>query len=212
MTNKIIALIWPSWAGKTTTWKGISRIINREYLDWDDDLIEKRLNKTVTDVLFTLWDKAFLELENKLTLEYDFSKPTVYSTSWSIVLNDEAMIFLKKIWTIIYLKPIKENISDERILNIKLDRIVWMPKNIMELNDSEKIRLYKEIMQERTEKYEEYADLTYARPDKIIYKRKHNWVEQLSDYWRKIPDIKENINFNNNEFHNFLKKQWIVQI
>ena len=231
--SKNIFLIGPSWTGKSTLWKPTAKYLWIDFQDWDDDFLEKIsldkakyyleklnlkhiepikiVNETVSNIKEILWDEKFLELEKELTINYDFSNSTLYSTSWSLVLKNEAMSFLKKIWTIIYLQPIEKNISDKRILEIQLDRIVWMPSNIMKLDDSEKIRLYKEIMQKRIDWYEKNADFTYVRPkETIIYEKTPNWVYKLTNYWRKIINKEESIKATLKDFHNFLKEKWIA--
>ena len=227
--EKIITLIWPSGTWKSTHWKELAKKIWYQFIDFDDDILEKINIKTASDIfsilnidntnpieiveqtvwhiLKVLWNEKFLELEWYLANNLKLENNTVLATSGSLPLIDSSMELLNEKWEIIYLKS---NISDleNRIDNMKLDRIVWIPKNIYKLEKDEKLKIYEEIMQKRTNQYEKYSTITYNRKKDTTTK---NWFTNL-DESKKYQNKYNNIKLNFRQFFKFLKEQWIVQI
>jgi len=95
-------------SGKTTFGKMLSEEFKMNFLDFDDDVIEKQEEQSVEELLSELGDTNFLKLEENLALELDFEN-TILSASGSLPLSPRAMSHLSTLGKIIYIKaPIDE--------------------------------------------------------------------------------------------------------
>ena len=209
--SKDIILTWMPWSWKTTIWRELSKEIWYNFIDFDDDILEKinletsekiisilnlsshwiipenLANKEVKDLLSLLWDEDFLKLEWYLWENLSFDNETVLSTSWSLPLELWAMANLKVNWKVIYIDTPIENIL-KRLELMKTDRIIWMWKMTLE-----------EILKYRKKYYDVTKDFNFNPP---IFEEQEN----IS----KIEREKEkNIIFKH--FMNFFKenKIWI---
>lgn len=227
-SKKNIILTWASWSWKTTLWKRLAAKSWYEFIDFDDDILEKIslktaeqiidileikninpiqiVEKTVWEILSILWDEDFMRLENYLALQIKFDKSTILSTSWSLPLNSEAMNYLMENWTSIYLETPLKDISWDRFDRMKTERIVWMTK------DSKNRDLYLEIMQKRRDSYEKYSHIKYIPQmwEKPMISNKY-WIPILSEYWVKTIDKEKDKQQNFDNFYKFLKDKWIVE-
>jgi len=153
--EKNIILTGMPWAWKTSIWKPFAKQIGYNFLDFDDDILEKIsletsekiisvlnisshwiiaeniANKEVKDLLDLLWDDDFLKLEWYMWENLNFNEPTVLSTSWSLPLELWAMAHLKVDWEIVYIDTPIEVILN-RLELMKTDRIIWMWKMTLE--------------------------------------------------------------------------------
>ncbi len=127
---KNIVLTWMPWSGKTSIWRPLAEKLWMKIVDFDDDIIEPIMWKTVGEVLEELWDENFLSLEEKLSCELELEN-TILSTSWSVPLKDKAMNYLKTQWVVIYIKIPLSTIKT-RLESMKVDRIVWMKNMTMD--------------------------------------------------------------------------------
>jgi shikimate kinase len=66
------------------------------FLDFDDDVIEKTFNKKCSEKLSELGEEKFLDMEEELALKLNI-KNTVLSTSGSVPLRPKAIEYLKTI-------------------------------------------------------------------------------------------------------------------
>ena len=235
--KNIIALIWPSWAGKTSFWKPLAKEIWYDFLDFDDDILQKInldtaikifnilniqknntklispidiINSSVSSIKDILWDENFMRLEWYLLKNLNLEEDTVLATSWSLPLAEWALDFLNKNCINIYLK---KNITDikNNFPDMKLDRIVWMPSNINELSKEKQEELYDEIMVKRQKIYEQISDKVYNIPKQINIPKNKNWIEFLDKKPNK-KGKKDIMIISFNKFFDFIKKEWIVQI
>lgn len=141
-------LIWMPGSGKTTLGKMLAQDLWMKFIDFDDDVIEPQTGKSVAENLSHLWEKAFLELEESLTLNLDI-KNSVFSCSWSLPLCKKAMSHLSSFGKIIYLKPPLEEIQ-ARSPNMKTDRIIGY-----------QTKTFEEIIIERNQHYQDNADIVF---------------------------------------------------
>lgn len=238
-TNQI--LIWPSWTWKSSKWKELAKIQWKEFIDFDNDVLEKisqktainifnildkkseqklnfnpyqLINNSVANILDLVWSDNFIKIEEYLTLKLNLEN-TVLATSWSQVLSDKAMKYLNNSWNIIYLNEELDNIM-KRASQMQLNRIVGMPFNLDHMSESEIIEKYKEIMLDRLEKYEEYSNVTYINNDFVENRKKSiiknkNWIPFFEN-WSTIINNKKDKQLNFENFLNFLKNKWIVKI
>jgi shikimate kinase len=133
-----------SW--KTTIWKSLAEKLNMGFLDFDDDVIENEMWKTVWEVLDELGEEKFLNLEEKLTLNLNITN-TVLATSGSVPLKENAMNYLKSIWIVIYI-DIPISTIKSRLESMKIDRIVWMKDMTMD-----EILVYRKSFYEKSYDY-----------------------------------------------------------
>jgi len=119
------------WSWKTTIGKKLAKVTWMNFLDFDDDIIEKQMWKSVAEVLSELWEENFLDLEEKLALDIKHLENTILSTSGSVPLRPKAMNHLRTIWKSIYIDIPVENIK-KRLERMKVDRIVGMENMTMD--------------------------------------------------------------------------------
>lgn len=146
--NNII-LIWMPGSGKTTIGKRIAKTLNLRFVDFDDDIIETHMWKSVWDLLNELWEEWFKQMEEKLwkTLVIE---DTVLWSSGSLAYAKQTMENLKKQGTIVYLKvPIKE--IQNRFSKMKTERIIGM-----------RYMSFEDIFRQREMLYEIYADVVFS--------------------------------------------------
>jgi len=163
---KNIILIWMPGSWKTTIGKPLAEKLNMDFLDFDDDVIEKEMWKTVGEVLEELGEEKFLNLEEKLALNLNI-KNTVLATSGSVPLRPKAIEYLKTIWKIIYLEIPIETVKT-RLERMKVDRIVGMKNMTMD-----------EILAYR----------------KSFYEKSYDYKFSFSGLWEKQEVFKEFIQF-----------------
>ncbi|MDI6833859.1 MAG: shikimate kinase [Bacteroidales bacterium] len=95
-TNKYdkIALIGMSGAGKTTVGKLLAKKINYEFLDIDDQ-IEKKENKSISQIFADEGEEFFRQLETKMLNELINFDKIIISTGGGIIKNEKNREFLK---------------------------------------------------------------------------------------------------------------------
>lgn len=95
-TNKYdkIALIGMSGAGKTTIGKLLAKKMNYEFVDIDDQ-IEKKENKSISQIFADEGEKFFRQLETKMLTELINFDKIVISTGGGIIKNEKNREFLK---------------------------------------------------------------------------------------------------------------------
>jgi len=225
-----ITLIAPSWAWKTTQWKLLAEYFWYNFIDFDDDILEKidlktaqnfldkynienikandLTRKSVSELLEILWEKNFKKLEEFLTLNLELKEKTILATSWSQVYSEFAMQTLQKVSDIIYLEIPLVKIT-KRMASMKVDRIVWM-------NWKDDFETYKKVMEERLKLYEKYSDYKFKIKSKSLYKlnpdwtikKNKNWIDILEDYPKEINNKEKEKKFNFEEFKKFLLNKW----
>ncbi len=158
------------WSWKTTIWKDLATKLWMNFLDFDDDVIEKVMNKTVWEKLIELWEEKFIQMEENLALDLDIQN-TVLCTSGSLPLSDKAMIKLKKLWKVIYLN-INIEVVKQRLSIMKVDRIIWMDNMTLE-----EILIYRKSFYEKSFNYEFKLDTKWTKEE--IFKVFFDWFIKI---------------------------------
>lgn len=172
-----IILTWMPWSGKTTIWRKLSKEIWLDVLDFDNDILEKiteetareaikvlwlnkrwfiaedLIDKEVKDLLSSLWEEDFLNLEGFIWENLNFDSPTILSSSWSLPLKIDAMDNLRQNWVVIYIDVNAELILS-RLKEMKTDRIIWMWKMSMQ-----------DILAYRKNFYDKNKDFNFKVPE-----------------------------------------------
>ncbi len=172
MKNNII-LVWMPWSGKTNIWKNLAEDLNYNFLDFDDDIIEVEMNKTVAECLDELGDEKFLELEQELALDLEMQQ-TVLATSWSVALSLKAMNHLRTTWDSIII-DIPLTTIKQRLHIMKTDRIIWMNKMTLD-----------EILMHRKEFYEQSYDYRFQTSG---LGSKQQTYRQFQKWFYNIPEL-----------------------
>lgn len=137
------------WSWKTTLWKVLAQQLSYSFIDFDDDIIEQIEQKSVAELAKELSLEQFQNLEEKHALALNFSN-TVLSSSGSLPYSEKAMLHLKSIWTVIYLKVDVSEIK-QRLSDMKTERII-------ELRN----KSFWELFIEREHLYETHADIVFS--------------------------------------------------
>lgn len=140
-----IVLIGMPGVGKSSLGVVLAKVYGYEFLD-SDLVIQKQEGQLLKDIIAEKGQEGFLEIENRVNASLDVHK-TVVATGGSVIYGKEAMEHLKSIGTIIYLKAGYDTINS-RVSNL-VGRGVAMKKG----------QTLKDLYDERTPFYEEYADI-----------------------------------------------------
>ncbi len=209
MEKNIILTAMP-WAGKTSIWKRLATDLGYNFVDFDDDVLEKITNETAEEVISTLklwpnWiktedihdttvaklvkllgDDDFIELERYMWKQLFFHEPTILSASGSLPLNIDTMSYLRKDWKVVYIKENIENII-HRLKLMKSDRIIWM-------KDWKSLR---EVLEDRKNFYRVTRDLKFVV-------RNNGFIDITNE-----EEVEANKNIVYNDFILFMLKNWL---
>ena len=142
---KNIVLIGMPGTGKSTVGKALAARLGYEFVD-ADDLIVQTTGKTLPEILRQDGLEAFYRIENKVGTDLNRTH-TVIATGGSAVFGANAMVHLKEIGTVVYLKLSYEELTT-RLGNLKGRGVV--------LRDDQTL---KDLYEERIPLYEKYADV-----------------------------------------------------
>jgi len=165
--NNLILIGMP-WCWKTTLWKLISEKLGYIFIDFDDDILEKKYNQTVWSLVRNMSDWEFKKLEEQSALQINMQK-SVLSTSGSLPYSRASMNHLKTLWKIVY---IKVNIWEiqQRLDKMKTDRIIWL----LEAN-------FEQLFYEREKLYSSHADIIFEYTWNNLEKISNNLIHKI---WR----------------------------
>jgi len=147
-----VTLVGMSGVGKSFLGKKLSDQLGYEFID-TDRLLEERFHKPIQDVLNSLGDKEFLVAEEAEVLGLDDVQNTIISPGGSIVYSSDAVSFLKRISTVIYLVASADWL---------MQRTTPTERGIVGLSD----RSFEDLHAERHNLYEAMADYTISVPGK----------------------------------------------
>jgi len=139
-----VVLIGMPGAGKSTAGVILAKILGYEFVD-SDLIIQKEEHKLLKDIIAEKGVEGFIEVENRINSSID-CEHSVIATGGSVIYGEEAMLHLKSIGKVVYLKLSYETI-DARLSNIKGRGVVL--RNGQNLHD---------LYTERIPLYEKYAD------------------------------------------------------
>jgi len=135
-----------SGAGKSYIGKQFAKAANFSFIDIDGAM-EIEYGKPLQDILDTLGDQEFLKAQAEQILELAGLDTTVISPGGSVVYSEEAMEFLRKHTTIVYLESTLATIQA---------RIKDTPRGIVGLAT----QTLEELYNSRVTLYEKWADIT----------------------------------------------------
>ncbi len=148
--NNIILIGMPG-SGKTTIGTEISEVLGYGYID-SDSVIVAREGKRLNEIIEERGREGFLDIEAKINSELCANR-CVIATGGSVIYRDSAMQKLKTMGKIVYLKHSYEVIA-RRLGDLK--------KRGVALKDGFTL---KDLYEERTPLYEQYADIVVEMPD-----------------------------------------------
>lgn len=151
---KNIVLIGMPGAGKSTIGVVLAKRIGLNFVD-SDLVIQEKEGKLLSQIIAEVGNEGFIEVENRVNATLD-CKDCVIATGGSVVYGKEAMKHLKEIGTVVYLKLGYEELT-KRLGNLK-DRGVVLKEN----------QTLKDLYDERTKLYDEYADIAFECDKKSI--------------------------------------------
>lgn len=154
------------WCWKTTLWKLISKKIGYKFIDFDDDILEKKHNKTVSKLVNSMSDIEFIKLEELSALQINIQK-SILSTSGSLPYSDLSMRHLRMIWKIVYIKVDILEIQ-ERFDKMKTDRIIWLNKSS-----------FQQLFYEREKLYTSHADIIFEYTWNNLEEISNNLIQKL---------------------------------
>ena len=101
-SRRNIVLIGLPMSGKTTIGKGLSEILNKKFIDLDEE-IEKETNMSINEIFSKYGESYFRKLEKDITLKYSKETNLIISTGGGIIKDKENMFNLMSNGLVIYL-------------------------------------------------------------------------------------------------------------
>lgn len=158
MKTESIVLIGMAGAGKSTVGRLLARTLSFRFIDGDEYICEKD-GRLLQDILDSLGDDAFCDLEKKMMFEVDLSSHVVLAPGGSIIYHDDLMEHFKKNSVLVYLDDTIENI-ESRLPNAARRGIVGL-----------RTKTLRQIYTERKPLYGKWADITLMcnskKPDEL---------------------------------------------
>lgn len=143
--NNIILIGMPG-CGKSTVGVVLAKVLGYRFID-ADLLIQEREDRLLSEIIEEAGSEGFNQIENEVNSSINADK-SVIATGGSVVYGKEAMAHLSEIGVIIYLRlPLGEL---ENRLGDLVERGISMKED----------QTLKDLYEERTPLYEQYADLT----------------------------------------------------
>ena len=140
-----IILIGMPGCGKSTIGVVLAKVLGYEFTD-SDLLIQKREGKLLREIIAEQGEEAFIRIEEDVNAGIQTERHVI-ATGGSVVYSDRAMLHLKEIGTVVYLKLSYATICS-RLGNIRRRGVV--------LRDGQTL---KDLYDERVPLYERYADV-----------------------------------------------------
>ncbi len=146
MKDNIILIGMPG-TGKSAVGKALAKNYRWKFIDTDDRIVELE-GRTLPDIIENGTYEEFLAIEGNAGKTLD-CKGAVIATGGSMVLIEEAIVHLKKIGTIVYLKT-SIDVLNKRLEKTMVSRGVATPRPMT----------VSEIFEMREPYYEKYADIS----------------------------------------------------
>ena len=162
--KKSISFIGMAGCGKTTIGRLFAKKHRISFID-TDDLIERRLNKSLQDIKDEKGYMYLREIEQEMVLTIDASIQII-STGGSVIYSEQAITHLKQISSVVFIDTpyelIKKRIGDAS------DRGFSVPDGFS----------VKEAFDERMPRYQKAQDLTVngANSEECIIKSIEKWI------------------------------------
>lgn len=149
-----IVLIGMPGVGKSTVGVILAKELGYQFVD-ADLLIQKQEKRLLKEIIAQEGVEGFIQIENQVNASIE-TENTVIATGGSVIYGEEAMMHLKNIAVIVYLKVSYEVLA-KRLSNLK-NRGVVLREN----------QTLKDLYDERIVLYEKYADLIVDEEKKGI--------------------------------------------
>lgn len=135
-----IVLIGMPTAGKTSIAKQLAKIINRKYIDIDEEIV-KREGRPISQIFATDGESYFRNIEHEVIKTVSLDQQLVIATGGGSILNIDNVNLLKRNGKVIFIDRSLENLSSsaDRPLNSNADQL-------------------KKLYTERIHLYNEYCD------------------------------------------------------
>ncbi len=163
---KNIVLIGMPGVGKSTAGVVLAKVLGYEFID-ADLIIQQQEGKLLREIIAEVGTDGFIEVENRVNSQIEVEK-SVIATGGSVVYGKEAMLHLKEIGTVVYLK-VSYDILEKRLHDIKGRGVV--------LKDGQDLR---GLYEERVLLYEKYADITVCEDNLNVEQTIEKITEQLN--------------------------------
>ncbi len=144
---KNIVLIGMPASGKSTAGVLLAKAIGYGFID-TDLLIQNRERALLCDIIQTKGAEEFLRIEEQVNSEL-WAEHCVISTGGSVIYGEKAMLHLKELGTVVYLK-LSEPALEKRLKNI-------FRRGVVMRTPGETVA---QLYAERVPLYEKYADVT----------------------------------------------------
>ena len=144
---KNIVLIGMPASGKSTAGVLLAKAIGYGFID-TDLLIQNRERALLCDIIQAKGAEEFLRIEEQVNSEL-WAEHCVISTGGSVIYGEKAMLHLKELGTVVYLK-LSEPALEKRLKNI-------FRRGIVMRTPGETVA---QLYAERVPLYEKYADVT----------------------------------------------------
>lgn len=141
-----IILIGMPGCGKSTVGVVLAKAANMDFID-SDLVIQKEMNKKLSQIIDESGDAAFREIENRINAKLQ-AENSVIATGGSVIYGEDAMRHLKDIGTVVYLKLSCEAI-EERLGDLHARGVTIRPGWTL-----------RDLYNERVPLYEKWADVT----------------------------------------------------
>ncbi|UWP61086.1 shikimate kinase [Ruminococcus gauvreauii] len=149
-----LVLIGMPGVGKSTIGVILAKEIGYQFLD-ADLLIQQQENRLLKEIIAEEGADGFISIENRVNASIDANR-TVIATGGSVVYGKEAMEHLREIGTMIYLRLSYASLK-RRLHNLRGRGVVQKEGQTL-----------RDIYEERTVLYEQYADLIVDEENKGI--------------------------------------------
>lgn len=149
-----ITLIGMPGAGKSTAGIVLAKVMGYDFID-SDLLIQKAEGRLLWEILEQDGIDVFNQIEEEVNSRIQVNH-SVISTGGSAVYSEKAMLHLKSISTVVYLKVSYEGLK-QRLGDLNRRGVVLKPGQTLW-----------DLYQERVPLYEKYADVTISSEDMDI--------------------------------------------
>ena len=163
---KNIVLIGMPGVGKSTAGVVLAKVLGYEFID-ADLIIQQQEGKLLREIIAEVGTDGFIEVDNRVNSQIEVEK-SVIATGGSVVYGKEAMLHLREIGTVVYLK-VSYDILEKRLHDIKGRGVV--------LKDGQDLR---GLYEERVPLYEKYADITVCEDNLNVEQTIEKITEQLN--------------------------------
>ena len=140
-----LILIGMPGCGKSTVGVVLAKALGLDFID-SDLVIQKKMNKKLSQIIDESGDAAFRAIENRINSELE-AEDSVIATGGSVVYGEDAMRHLKEIGKVIYLKLSYEAIED-RLGDLHARGVTIQPGWTL-----------RDLYNERCPMYEKWADV-----------------------------------------------------